>query len=99
MSNINMPSAFADLQATVSSTAETLIDLGFTAQQVQDASVCHVIVNSESIRAWWSGSTPTTSEGALFTVGFKLYEEDIRNLEIIRNGATDSEVAIVLSRN
>lgn len=96
MAVINSTVAFASLQDDVSSTALTLEDFGFTAAQVQQAERALIFVNTNSIRVWWDGTVPTVSEGIVFEVGFEIYNENIRQLQMIRNGSTDAEVAIIL---
>lgn len=96
MARINSTTAFASEQATVSNTALDLDAFGFTAAQVLQAERIYVFVNSNAIRVWWDGSTPTTSDGIKFEVGFELVGDNIRNLSMIRDGASDAEVAIIL---
>lgn len=96
MSNINYTSAFASDQTTVSNTALTLVDFGFSADEVLTANRMVLMVNSNSIRVWWDGTVPTTSNGMILSVGIELVGENLRNFQMIRNDATDSEVAIIL---
>lgn len=96
MAVINTTKSFAKLQGTVSNTALTLVAFGFSAADVQQAEKAYVIVNTNGIRVWWDGSVPTTTNGAVFEVGLELYSDNIRNFQMIRDGASDAEVVVIL---
>lgn len=100
MSNGSIPlGAYASHQATVDATVVDLVAFGFTAQEVADAKVAYVFINTEAIRVDWSGNSPTTLIGALYDGWFGLRKNsNISNLEMVRDDATDAEVFIVLGK-
>jgi hypothetical protein len=54
---------YVDKMVTVGSTAVTLLDLGFTDEQIKSADSAHISVTRRTIRYWYTGSIPTASEG------------------------------------
>lgn len=92
----------AETQQTVSSTALGLADFsGITAQNVADATRMWLTVHSGSIRLYYGGTAPTTSAGHKVTSGSDLLitgRDALANLQVIRDGSTDVEVAVTLER-
>ena len=95
---INYTRGFASEQAVVSSTALNLDTFGFTAAEMQEATRAIVMVNTNAIRVWWDGSTPTTTDGMIFAVGFELIGVNVQQLLIVRDGTSDAEIAITLEK-
>lgn len=102
MANINALKAFAGVQATVSTVALTLVTFGFTQAQIDQAGMVEISVNTNSIRIRYEGTAPTVSIGNILNSTFNghspyVYGNDnIQQLQLIRNGASDSEVFITL---
>ena len=97
MTNINTTSAYQSIQVTVADTALSLVDFGFTQEEVALASRIRIFINTNGIRIDWSGNPATVSSGAIVSSSFDLVgNENISNLSIIRDNITDSEVFIIL---
>ena len=97
MGNINTSIGAYSQQTTVSNTVLSLVDFGFTDAEILNSSSCTISVNTNSVRLDWSGNAPTVSVGAKVTGIFSLQgNENLYQLQLIRDGATDSEVFIVL---
>lgn len=96
-SRISSTQGYASAQATVSTTALTLITFGFSKPEVDAASRALIFVNTNSVRVDWSSNSPTVSLGAILTGVYDLFSVDnLASFEIIRDGASDSEVFIIL---
>jgi len=100
MANFPEPAVIVEDQHTVSDTALALSDFtGISAANVLASTRMWLTVNTESVRIWYGGSTPTVDEGALIFAGSDLVlygHTQIANFAIIRNGSTDAEVVVVL---
>ena len=94
--------AFATATATISSTAKSLQDCGFTADQVAAARNAVICVRTANIVATWvSGVTPTASAGISLPAGGTYVVEGTDNIgawKSIREGATDSSITVILER-
>jgi len=87
--------------ATVSSTALDLTDIGFTAAQVDAADRMRVTVETQPLRYRYDGGTVTTSVGHQLIAGSVLILEgnqNIANFNIIAV-STDGAVFITLESN
>lgn len=100
MANFPEPRVIVEDQHTVSSTALALSDFtGISAANVAAAKRLWLVVNTNAVRLYYGGTTPTISDGIRIAAGndFVLFgNEQIGNLEIIRDGASDAEVVAVL---
>jgi hypothetical protein len=95
------PISYANNTDTISSTARTMSDVGFTAAELADADQATFIVTGDAIRFRYDGTAPTA------TVGFYLPADatplvvvgnaDIRRLQFIRV-TTDAELYISLEK-
>lgn len=84
--------------ATISSSSQTLVDVGFTLAQILRASEAFITVETNSIRIRYDGTAPTTTEGHLLTAGSSLTlvgNQQIRNLKMIA-AAADGAVKVTL---
>lgn len=97
---------------TVSSTAKSLVDFGFSADQVAAADLVIICVTSNALRLTYDtpdnpgGTThpPTSTEGLrLPTNNYPLFEIQGRpnagNLLMIRDASSDATVAITIESN
>lgn len=79
--------------ATVSSTALSLLDIGFTQAQVDNADRMRLTVETQPLRYRYDGTSPTTSVGHQLVAGSELIllgQQNIAGFEIIAvstNGA------------
>lgn len=95
--NVNTTLGYQSIQSTVSNTAVSLSDIGFTDDEIKRSGRCFVFVNTNSIRVDWSGNDPTVSVGALISGSFELTgNHNLERLKLIRDSTTDSEVFILL---
>jgi hypothetical protein len=95
----NVPSGTAFDGHTISSTALALSGTGLTAAQVVAASRAIIAVRSGAINTRWDGTDPTTSAGIKWGVGERFQingSENLANFRMIRDGATDATVDIML---
>ena len=86
-------------QHTISSSALALSDTDLTDAHIAAAGRAIISVRSGAINIWYDGSAPTTSAGITFLAGERLViigHLDISRLQMIRNGATDAVVDILL---
>lgn len=97
MGSINATEGYVGQDVTISNTVLSLTDI-FTEEEVSQSNKVIVFVNTNGIRAWWTGDTPTTTSGAVFTNRFEVYNANIPKLQLIRNSTTDAEVSIILER-
>lgn len=99
MADIVKTRAFAFDQHTISSAALALADLDFTQDQVDETARVVISVRSGEVNIAYDGTTPTTSLGHIFTAGdiFEILgNNDVQNLQLIRNGAVDAVVDVTL---
>ncbi len=100
MSNFPEPRVIVEDQHTVSDTALALSDFtSISEANVKAAKRLWLIVNSNAVRLYYGGTTPTITDGIRISAGndFVLFgNEQIGKLEIIRDGGTDAEVVAVL---
>jgi len=98
--DFNVPEVIVEAQQTVSDTALALSDFtGITAANVAASSKLRLVVNTNAIRLFYGGTTPTTSNGIRVAANYEfvLYgSNNIANFEIIRDAAADSVVVAVL---
>lgn len=83
----------------ISTTAQTLIDIGFSAAEVKAADVMRLTVEAQPVRYRYDGTAPTAAEGHPLIAAEVLIltgGENLVNFQIIRSGATDAEVRITL---
>lgn len=83
---------------TVSSTALSLTDLGFTTAQVQQAQSMRLTVETQSTRYAYDGATPTAANGHLLAANAELLlvgSENLANFRIIRV-TTDATIQVTL---
>jgi hypothetical protein len=96
---ISTSTAFAYNSATISTTAQDVSDVGFTDAQIDRADVAYITVDTQAVRFRYDGSAPTAAEGHQLDAGDKwllVGNQNIRNLQFIRAGASDGFVAITL---
>jgi hypothetical protein len=98
--NFNVPKVIVEVQQTVSGSALSLADFtGITADNVTASARLWLVVNTNAVRLFYGGATPTTSLGIKISAGSDLLltgSDNLANFKIIRDGASDSEVAVVL---
>ena len=100
MGDINTTEAFTSGQQTVSSTA--LLLTAFTAfdQDDVDATARIIVsVRSNQVNVLWDGTAPTVAIGITYQSGdvFEVAGNiNIRKLQFIRNGASDSVIDVIL---
>jgi hypothetical protein len=89
-------SAFNHETITVSTTAKTLTASVYNPTDGPKATVAYVSVNANNLRAWFDGTAPTTSAGFVISAGqtFTVCGQDIPKLQMIRDDASDVEVAV-----
>jgi hypothetical protein len=91
--------AIAHQSAAVSNTAKTLLDLGFTADQIGRASRARITADTQPIRYCYDGTTPTASIGHYMAVGAQTEVMGIPNiarLAFFRAGGSDGNISITL---
>lgn len=91
--------AFAFNQDTVSNTALTLLDIGFTQDEINKASRARITCAAQPIRYCYDGSVPTDTVGHYMAVNSEtliIGNANIEALQFIRATGTDGEVAITL---
>jgi hypothetical protein len=91
--------AYAYNSATISSTAQDMSDVGFTDAEIERADVAYVTVDTQALRYRYDGGVPTAADGHQLDAGDKwllVGNQNIRNLQFIRAGASDGFVAITL---
>jgi hypothetical protein len=96
---ISTTAAYAYNSATVSSTAQTLTDVGFSAAEIERADVAYITVDTQALRYRYDSGAPTAADGHLLDAGDKwllVGNQNIRNLQLIRAGSSDGFVAITL---
>lgn len=96
---LNAASAVAFNGATVSSTEQTMTDLGFTDAELSEADIAFITVDGADVRFTYDGTTPTGSVGHLLSNSDKwivMGNDNIRNLQFIRADSTDAYVAVTL---
>lgn len=100
MANFPEPRVIVEDQHSVSSTALALTDFDLIdSDDVKATNRLWLIVNTNAVRLYYGGTTPTVSDGIRIAAGndFVVFgNEQIGNLKIIRDGATDAEVVAVL---
>lgn len=97
---INAQNAIALITETVSSTALTLSDLGFTADEIHRANAALITCENFDTRYRYDGGVPTGASGHVLATGSSLElfgNANVRNLQLIRSTANDSTVTITLS--
>jgi hypothetical protein len=100
--DMDVPKAIATKQVTISSAAVLLTALPvdpFTAAQVLQAARAVITVRTSAINIRWDGTSPTVAIGHKFEAGdvFQIQGNfNISQLELIRDGGTDSVVTITL---
>ncbi len=100
--NINVPLGAATKQVTISDTAVLLTALPstpFTAAQVDAAARALITVRTNAINLRYDGTSPTVAIGHLYSsevVFAILGNENIKQLQLIRNSTDDSVVTITL---
>ena len=92
--------AIATKDATVSTVALTMANIGFTPAQLASAKRALITVDAQTVRLTYDGSTPTASFGHALASGLSsFYIEgtyNIQHLQFIRGTATDGEVTVTL---
>lgn len=90
---------FANETLTVSTTALPLTATVYAPSSPPKADQAIIVVNSESIRIWFDGSTPTGSVGIILAAGqsVRVCALSLPKVKMIRDGASDSEVAVEYS--
>lgn len=97
---INAQNAIATITDTVSSTALTLSDLGFTDEQIKRANTALITRENFGLRYRYDGGVPTGTIGHVLASGERLElfgNANVRNLQVIRSTANDSIVTVTLS--
>ena len=98
--DFNVPKVIVEDQETISNTALALADFtGITTANVAASSKLRLIVNTNAVRLFYGGTTPTITNGIRVAAGseFVLYgSTNVANFEIIRDAAADSVVVVVL---
>lgn len=84
--------------ATISSTALTLEDVGFSAAEVSAANRMRLTVETAAIRYRYDGTSPTASVGHLLAVGAVLLLDGNQNIELLEliADASDGTVMVTL---
>ena len=98
---INMSQGFAFDQHTISNTSLGLVDTDLTQAQLDLAVRAVISVRSGSINIRYDGTVPTVAIGLTLFVGIPyeiIGDINMANLEMIRNGATDAVVDIMLEK-
>ena len=78
------------LHPSISNTAETLSDMGFTAAQLADVRRVWITPHDGNLVYTLNGDTPTATQGHIFVTGttYEINEAGV-NLSAIRQGASD----------
>lgn len=100
-------SSAVTVTAGVSSAAKTLVDFGFSAEQVAAADRCIICVTAGALRLTWDHPTPnapTTSAGQrLPTNNYPLFvllgRSNLEALSMIRDSTTDVTAVITLEQD
>lgn len=99
MARINATQAFAFDSATVSSTALTLTDIGFSAAQVTLANRARVTCLTQAVLFRYDGGDPAALTGHALIANETVVidgQHNIAQLRFIRAGASDGAVCITL---
>lgn len=99
MARMNATQAFAFDSATVSSTALTLTDVGFSAAQVTRANRARVTCLAQPVLYRYDGGVPAASTGHALIANETVVidgQSNLAELRFIRAGGTDGTVCITL---
>lgn len=83
----------------ISTTAKTLIDIGFTTSQIDSAVKIRLTVEAQPVRYRYDGAAPTATEGhpLIATDELIIYgQQNIEQFQIIRSGASDATVRVTM---
>lgn len=61
--DIVTPKSIKGLKGTVSGVAKTLVELGFTTDEVTRSNMVLIAVENNNVRWWSDGTTPTATDG------------------------------------
>ncbi len=95
---INTPIAFQSKKSTVSGTAQTLLDFGFTQPEINRANRAWVATHSQHAHILFDGNTPTASYGLSIDTNLTFVVDgnyNIQRLKVI-HGGSDADVTIML---
>jgi hypothetical protein len=98
---INTTIGFDFDDATVSSTALSLVDVGFTQAEVDQADRARITVATQAIRYRYDGGAPTASLGHLAAADTSFVIEgnqNIQQLKLIRATGADGAVSVTLEK-
>lgn len=102
MSQPPIYTAYATVTATISNTAKSLEDCGFTAGEVAAARNAVICIRTANVSASWvSGVTPTASTGISLPAGGTYTIEGTANIaaaKLIRETSTDAAATIILEK-
>jgi len=106
MASLIASAPIKSLYVTLSTTtAQTLLTLGFTEQEVKDADHVHIsIIKNGDVRYWYDGITvPTGSQGHLMYEGEERIVRGIRNARNLKmisdiDATGEVELAITLGK-
>lgn len=97
--SISTTYAYQFANDTVSSTALTLLDIGFTQAEIDRASRARITCATQPVRYRYDGGVPTASVGHYMAVNAEtliIGNPNIAALQFIRATGSDGEVAITL---
>lgn len=98
---LNTTEGYIDAGGTVSSTALTMLTVGFTAEQLAEAETAWITCNSNALRYRYTGSAPTISSGHKLVEGASVQLQGnykIQNFRLIRDGGSDATYHITLEK-
>ena len=93
--------AYADAEVTITTTAQDLLDVGFTQSQIDDADDVHMTAKDGNIYYRYTGGAATSANAHLLNNGNETHIYGTINasqLSLLRNGAADVKVFITLSK-
>lgn len=85
--------------ATVADTALTLLTIGFTQAQIDDARQAFISIDTDDVRVRYDGTAPIASEGHLFVAGenFTLVGiNQLNNFQVIRATGVSGAIRVTL---
>lgn len=83
----------------ISTTAKTLIDVGFAITQIDNTIRMRLTVEGQPVRYRYDGTAPTASEGHPLIATDELIisgQQNIEQFQIIRSGASDATIRVTL---
>lgn len=96
---IGLQNTVAYDSVTVADTALTLLTIGFTQTEIDDARQAFISIDTDDVRINYDGSVPTASEGHLIIAGefFTLFGKNaMSNFQVIRATASSAAIRVTL---